>query len=80
MGRPLLLAIGLFICLIGAECMVVETAFITTADFAETNIGEPRFTATDFSISPPDWASWGLLAGGSVVMIYAFTISLRVRR
>lgn len=80
MSRPLLLAIGLFICLIGIECMVVETAFITTSDFAETNFSEPRFSATDFAISPPDWASWGLLAGGSVVMLYAFTIPLRARR
>ena len=80
MCRSLFLAIGLFICLIGVECLFVETAVFTNADFADVDPTDPIITPTDFVISPPDWAPWGLLAGGSVVMIYSFTIPSSVRR
>ncbi len=80
MCRSLFLAIGLFICLIGVECLFVETAVFTNADFADVDPTDPIITPTDFVISPPDWAPWGLLAGVSVVMIYSFTIPSSVRR
>lgn len=80
MCRSLFLAIGLFICLLGAECMFVETAVITTVDFVDADLIDPITTPEDFVISPPDWAPWVLLGGGSVVMIYSFTLSRRVRR
>ena len=38
MFRSLFLAVGLFICLMGIECLFVETAVFTTADFAEADL------------------------------------------
>ena len=80
MCRSLFLAIGLFICLIGIECMFVETAVITTTDFVDADFTDPISGPADFVISPPHWAPWGLLVGGSVVMIYSLTIPRGVRR
>ena len=74
MFRALFLAIGLFICLIGVECLFVETAVFTTADFAEADLADPMAPPARFAISPPAWAPWGLLVSGLVVMIYSFTL------
>ena len=80
MRRTLLLAIGLFICFIGFECIFVETAFITTADFAELDSIRSHHSSDIFSISPPDWAPWGLFISGGVVMLYSLTISRNASR
>ncbi|MDG2208302.1 MAG: hypothetical protein P8K78_10390 [Pirellulales bacterium] len=80
MRRALLLAIGLFICFIGLECMFVETAFITTADFAQIDSSRSHRGTNIFAISPPDWAPWGLFISGGVVMLYSLTISRTASR
>ena len=74
MFRSLFLAVGLFICLMGIECLFVETAVFTTADFAEADLVDPMAPPPSFVISPPAWAPWGLLVSGLVVMIYSFTL------
>ncbi len=81
MFRSLFIAVGLFICLIGIECLFVETAVFTTADFADPVRADPMLAPpANFVISPPEWAPWALLASGSLVMIYSFTIPRRMRR
>ena len=82
MFRSLFIAVGLFICLIGIECLFVETAVFTTADFADAVRADPMLAPPPayFVISPPEWAPWALLASGSLVMIYSFTIPRRMRR
>lgn len=74
MFRSLFLAVGLFVCLMGIECLFVETAVFTTADFAEADLADPMAPPASFAISPPVWAPWGLLVSGLVVMIYSFTL------
>ena len=80
MVRSLFLAIGIFICVIGAECLLIETAVFTqrgeaaaSGAFSESSMPQRK------EISPPDWAPWGCLAAGAVVMIYSITIPRRVQ-
>ncbi|MDH3717547.1 MAG: hypothetical protein OES79_05440 [Planctomycetota bacterium] len=82
MWRALFLAIGMFICLIGLQCLVIEKAVF--ANFAqpvqETNtfgISEPAPRGR--VVVPPDWAPWAFLASGVVVILYSFTIPRRMR-
>ena len=79
MWRSFFLAIGFFICLIGLECLVIDTAIFS--EWGEAASGDLNALATriPLSITPPDWAPWVLLTSGAVVMIYSFTIPRRVR-
>ncbi len=80
MIKAFFLALGIFICLLGAECLVIEKAVL--ADIGrrqsetQTVINMPREKR---EVVPPDWAPWGLLAGGVIVVIYSFAIPRRVR-
>ena len=77
MFRALILAIGLFICLVGIECLFVETAVFTTADFSSAEFVDATVPPPSFVVSPPAWAPWGLLISGSVMMLYSFTLPRR---
>ena len=77
MFRALVLSIGLFICLVGIECLFVETAVLTIADFSAASLADSSLAPASFVISPPAWAPWGLLIGGSMVMIYSLTLTRR---
>ena len=80
MWRAFFLAVGLFACVIGAECMLIDQAIIiTSADSAAVGPYGRTDTPTRRPITPPEWAPWSLLAGGAVVMIYSFTIPRRVK-
>jgi len=75
MWRALFTAVGLSLCILGAECMVVERAV-----FAVPNRQQgPADALTNASIGggrelkPPEWAPWTLLSAGAVVMLYAAT-------
>ena len=73
MWRALFLALGISCCIIGAECLAIEKAVLVahnnpTADNSADNRGPQR------EIVPPEWAPWSLMAGGTVVVLYSFTI------
>jgi hypothetical protein len=80
MWRALFLAVGIFICVVGVECLFIETAVFTQKGQAAAS--EPFATEAPKKgkkITPPDWAPWGLLGAGMVVIIYSFTIPRRVK-
>ena len=77
MFRASILAVGLFISMIGIECLFVETAVFTTADFSDADLQNTAAAPSNFVVSPPAWAPWGLLISGSVVMLYSFTLPHR---
>ena len=74
MWRSFFLAIGISLCILGAECLVLERAVLAGPknDF-ETSLflgeGAPRRV-----IEPPEWAAWSLLSSGAVVILYSFTV------
>ncbi|NIL96377.1 MAG: hypothetical protein GTO53_03245 [Planctomycetales bacterium] len=82
MWRALFLAIGIFICLIGLQCLVIEEAVFAnlarpTTETNTLNVSEPA--PRGHVVNPPDWAPWAFLGGGAVVILYSFTIPRRMR-
>jgi len=82
MWRALFLAIGLFTIILGVECLGVENVNLKLKGEKPPPISpfdtEPK-AAPPKSLKPPGWAPWSLMACGSVVCLYSFTIPLRVQ-
>ena len=81
MWRAMFLAVGIYTCILGAECLAIDKAILKSRHEAA-----PGFTRDAFSgegrrreIIPPDWAPWSLLSVGAVTMLYSFTIPKRVK-
>lgn len=85
MWRSLFMAAGFALCIIGAECMVVDRfvladsitksgPYMTTEEYTSWEADLPS-TASRKVIVPPEWAPWGLLSGG--VMLVMYTASFR---
>ena len=81
MWRSLFLATGIVLCVLGAECLILEKAVL-----ADRSDEPPPQTAAFFTASaepsakeivPPEWAPWSLLAGGAVVILYSYSIPRR---
>ncbi len=87
MWRAFFLAIGISMCIVGAECLAVERFELATeAEIAEdfggegpaTLFGAPPPTMLEpvsQDIEPPEWAPWSLLSAGTVIILYALTIN-----
>ena len=78
MLRAFFLAVGISLCILGAEALVVEKAVLaeTTTETTPTVFG-PQVTQKKRELTPPEWARWGLLSGGAVVILYSITIPRR---
>lgn len=80
MLRAMFVAIGVFVCLVGVECLFVEKAVF--AQLSEAPPEDPwnitEATPEKREITLPDWAPFTLLAGGVVTIIYSFTIPRRI--
>jgi hypothetical protein len=89
MWRALFLAGGIYLCVLGAECLVVDK-FVMAAEAPRTSAEQapaPEAPATLFGanapeppsakkeIHPAEWAPWSLLSAGAVVILYALTIN-----
>src|SRR5262245_29502499 len=81
MWRAFFLGIGIYLCILGAECLVVDK-FVMAAEQpvvqADPSVAPPApatlFGATvpapptvKKEIEPPEWAPWSLLSAGAVV-------------
>jgi hypothetical protein len=82
MWRALFLAIGIYMCIIGAECMAVERFELAGADVdpdappPATLFGAaPGPIAASRDIEPAEWAPWSFLSAGTVIILYALTIN-----
>ena len=87
MWRAFFLAIGVTLCMLGFECMVLDHAVLASrgrADAPVTNaldydpygfaIDEPSTRArAPKTIEPPEWAPWSLLSCGTIVLLYSVT-------
>jgi hypothetical protein len=81
MWRSLFLAIGVFLIILGAQCLGVAqfTLKIRDEPAASTNLFDstPSLGAQK-QVAPPPWAPWSLMSTGAVVCLYSFTIPKRV--
>jgi hypothetical protein len=80
MWRAFFLAIGIYACVIGAECMVTER-FVMAGERPAPAAGPAGlFGATAFQkpareVVPPEWAPWSLISAGAVVILYSITLN-----
>ncbi|PQO29481.1 MULTISPECIES: hypothetical protein [Pirellulaceae] len=65
MWRSLFLAVGITLIIVGAECLVVDSAMMASD-------GGPK------PFTPPDWAPWSMMSSGAIVILYSFTIPKRM--
>jgi hypothetical protein len=81
MWRALFLAIGIVLCILGGECLLVEKAVLAQHKDAEapapTAFMSPDAAPPPKEISPPEWAPWSLLSAGAVVLLYSYTLPRR---
>ncbi len=80
MWRSFFLAIGLTLCILGGECLVVDKAYVAQP---EETLEQPRsYFSTNYGFPPrrrefvpPEWAPWSLLVAGAVVSLYSVTLA-----
>ena len=80
MWRAFFMALGVTLCILGFECMVLDKAILATRQPGGA-ISAPLYDAYGFegdriglsprTIEPPEWAPWSLLSSGAVVLLYA---------
>ncbi len=82
MWRSFFLAIGIFLMILGVECLGVETVNLKMREPPQSSAlpwdNGPKL-GPNKKITPPPWAPWSLLSTGAVVCIYSFTIPRRVK-
>ncbi|MDA8746408.1 hypothetical protein N9N28_17430 [Rubripirellula amarantea] len=83
MWRSIFLALGIMAIIVGAECLVIDSANMYSANETRPSsfinpAGSPSATAKVWR--PKEWMPWMLLAGGTITILYAFTLPKRFRR
>jgi hypothetical protein len=76
MLRALFLAIGIFVVVLGAQCLVVDR-------FVMSGQSDPQPAAYAFQpqaaqakeIVPAEWAPWTMLSTGAVMVLYSLTLN-----
>ena len=81
MWRAIVLATGISLCILGAEFMVVDRLMLHDANgngaLTTETLTAWNSTASRRVFVPPEWAPWGLVSGGVVVILYSSAISGR---
>lgn len=77
MWRALFLAVGIFCCVLGAECLVIEKATMTPRASDKSLMG---LSVRKRELTPSDWAPWSLLSAGTVTILYSFTLPQRLHK
>lgn len=80
MWRAFFLALGIYACIFGAECMFVES-YVMASQPAAASQPTPLFQATSGPVAtskewkPPEWVPWSLLSTGAIVILYSLTLN-----
>ncbi len=83
MWRSIMLAIGISLCILGAEFMIVDRLVLSDPQNPGATTGESVAGWNGLgavgrkAFVPPEWAPWGLVSGGVVVILYSSAISGR---
>jgi hypothetical protein len=85
MWRAFFLGIGISLCLFGVEAMGIEKAVLNSQDGlvgALVSRGALGVTQSPAGgqpeLVPAEWAPWGLISMGVVVILYSFSLPRRV--
>ena len=90
MWRAFFLALGINLIIIGAQCLVVEQVVLTTNRDSKPAIANVDNIYTPVSYNqqsvsstpkktfrPKDWMPWSLLAAGTIIVIYTYSLPKR---
>ncbi len=81
MWRAFFLAIGIYLMLVGVQCLGVETIRLKMRETPPAPSGmfdtAPKVGAQK-TLVPPPWAPYSMLSCGAVMCLYSFTIPRRV--
>jgi hypothetical protein len=79
MWRSFFLAIGLFVAIVGAQCLAVDKFVLKSRVAAARSdpFSAPK-PPPHRELSPPEWIPWSLLSTGAVVCIYSFSLPKRM--
>ncbi len=82
MWRAFFLAVGVFLIILGVECLGVETVNLRAREPAPRPVlswAGGNKLGPQKKVTPPPWAPWSLLSTGAIVCLYSFTIPRRVK-
>jgi hypothetical protein len=93
MWRAFFFAFGINLIILGGECLLVEKVVLTDGRKPKTNVAttdniySPVSYATNNqqfetprnnkTFKPKDWMPWSLLAAGSIIVIYTYSLPRR---
>jgi hypothetical protein len=84
MWRTLFMAFGIYVFLLGAQCLVVDKFVLKSrVPAAQTTnwLGSTeKAQAPQREFVPTEWAPWSFMSGGSVLWLYAVAISSRMKK
>lgn len=75
MWRALFMAVGVMLCIVGAECLFVEKAVLTEPSQIDALVyGVDAVKDAPRDISPPEWAPWSMISGGALILLYSISV------
>jgi hypothetical protein len=84
MWRAFFLSAGIFLILLGAQCLGVQKFVLKARQPVVERAERFLFSAQQAQagpqreVVPPPWAPWSLMATGAVVCLYSFSIPARL--
>ena len=80
MWRALFLALGIYSCVLGAECLLIDNAIVSSGAQASavTRVAQ-TVTGRQQEVIPPPWAPWSLMSAGAVVILYSFSLPQKMK-
>ncbi len=81
MWRSFFLAIGVYLCILGGQCLAVDKFVLkSTTPAAHSDPLTGSKAPPHREVSPPEWAPWSLLSTGAVVCLYSFSLPKRMHK
>lgn len=73
MWRAFFMGVGVFVCILGAQCMVTDR-FILAAEVKQAPAAMFNNLPKKREVVPPEYAPWTLLSVGAVSILYSLTL------
>lgn len=85
MWRAFFIAVGISLCIFGAECLVLdrailkreETAAVEQSSTSSFLLGTEAPRSKNSEWVPKEWHPWSLMSVGAVVILYAYSFGKR---
>ncbi len=75
MWRALFLAVGITMCIVGGEFLMIDKAVLAKPIIEDKNAVQQMGRAVGpREIVPKEWMPWGLITGGAVIVLYSLSL------